>query len=92
MPVLGMKGPRQREQRVEVGDGGRLESQVVHGAPLQPAERRDGIGPVRLLALPQVADPVEEDRQQDRAADEAALPERIDAQQAQAVADDLDQR
>ena len=32
MPILGMKGPRQREQRVEVGDG-RLKSQVVHRVP-----------------------------------------------------------
>src|SRR5689334_12411187 len=45
-----------------------------------------------LFALAQVADTVEQDRKDDGAADEGALPEGIDAQQAEAVADDLDQR
>src|ERR671923_214575 len=45
-----------------------------------------------LFALAQVADAIEQHRQDDGAADEGALPEGVDAEQAEAVADDLDQR
>ena len=45
----------------------------------------------RLFALAEVADPVEQHGEDDGAADEGALPERVDAEQAEAVADDLDE-
>jgi hypothetical protein len=44
-----------------------------------------------LFTLPEVADAVEEDSQDDRATDESALPEGVDAEETEAVADDFDE-
>ena len=49
------------------------------------------LGTAGLIALAEVADAVEEDREHDGATDEGTLPEGIDAKQPEAVADHLDQ-
>src|SRR6266545_180402 len=45
-----------------------------------------------LFGLPAAAQPVEQDCDQDGAADESPLQKRVDAEKTEAVADDFDQR